>query len=181
MTIPETLGRALARSPEQRRTFGQTMTPWLWLVVAVVLFAGGLFGYDQGVISGALGGIKSTVTLSPLMIEAVTNWVTLGALFGSLAGGELADRFGRERTMLIAGDVLRPLQYRTAADAHLKGLERRVAVDLSPDVSSVATLFVSRWDRAVARGAGRTALGGRRSCGRLMVSRWAMLGSIGSA
>ena len=56
------------------------MTPWLWLVLVVVLFAGGLFGYDQGVISGALRGIKSTFTLSPLLIEVVTSWVTLGAL-----------------------------------------------------------------------------------------------------
>ena len=79
------------------------MTPWLWLVLVVVLFAGGLFGYDQGVISGALRGIKSTFTLSPLLVEVVTSWVTLGALFGSLAGGELADQFGRERTVLIAG------------------------------------------------------------------------------
>ena len=62
-----------------------------------------LFGYDQGVISGALRGIKATFSLSPLMVEVVTSWVTLGALFGSLAGGELADRIGRKRTVLIAG------------------------------------------------------------------------------
>ena len=61
------------------------------------------FALDQGVISGALCGIKSTFTLSPLLVEVVTSWVTLGALFGSLAGGELADQFGRERTVLIAG------------------------------------------------------------------------------
>ena len=41
-------------------------------------------------------------------------------------------------------------QYRAAADAYLKGLERRVAAGLSPDVRSVASLFVSRWDVAVA-------------------------------
>jgi transaldolase len=41
-------------------------------------------------------------------------------------------------------------QYRGAADAYLKGLERRVAAGLSPDVRSVASLFVSRWDVAVA-------------------------------
>jgi len=40
--------------------------------------------------------------------------------------------------------------YKAAADAYLKGLERRVAVGLAPDVRSVASLFVSRWDRAVA-------------------------------
>jgi transaldolase len=40
-------------------------------------------------------------------------------------------------------------QYEAAADAYMKGLERRVAAGLSPDVRSVASLFVSRWDRAV--------------------------------
>jgi len=35
-----------------------------------------------------------------------------------------------------------------AADAYMRGLERRVAAGLSPDVRSVASLFVSRWDRA---------------------------------
>ena len=41
-------------------------------------------------------------------------------------------------------------QYKAAADAYLRGLERRVAAGLSPDIRSVASLFVSRWDRAVA-------------------------------
>jgi len=40
-------------------------------------------------------------------------------------------------------------QYVAAADAYLRGLERRVAADRPPDVRSVASLFVSRWDRAV--------------------------------
>nr|MDA3888769.1 sugar porter family MFS transporter [Allgaiera sp.] len=82
---------------------GQSVTPWLVVVLVVVLVSGGLFGYDQGVISGALHGIKSTFSLSPLLVEVVTSWVTLGALFGALAAGELADRIGRERTLLIAG------------------------------------------------------------------------------
>ena len=54
-------------------------------------------------ISGALTGIKSTFALSPLIVEVVTSWVTLGALFGALVGGELADSIGRKRTVLIAG------------------------------------------------------------------------------
>jgi transaldolase len=36
-----------------------------------------------------------------------------------------------------------------AADAYMKGLERRVAAGLSPDVRSVASIFISRWDKAV--------------------------------
>ncbi len=39
-------------------------------------------------------------------------------------------------------------QYLGAADAYMQGLERRIAAGLSPDVRSVASLFVSRWDKA---------------------------------
>jgi transaldolase len=39
-------------------------------------------------------------------------------------------------------------QYLAAAEAYMRGLERRVAAGLSPDVRSVASLFVSRWDKA---------------------------------
>jgi transaldolase len=42
-------------------------------------------------------------------------------------------------------------QYSAAADAYLKGLERRVDAGLLPDVRSVASLFISRWDVAVAK------------------------------
>jgi sugar porter (SP) family MFS transporter len=79
------------------------MTRWLLVVLAVVLFAGGLFGYDQGVISGALAGVKQSFSLSLLMVQVVTSWVTLGALAGSLVAGELGDRLGRKRAILIAG------------------------------------------------------------------------------
>lgn len=40
-------------------------------------------------------------------------------------------------------------QYSAAADAYMKGLERRVEAGLSPDVRSVASVFISRWDKAV--------------------------------
>jgi transaldolase len=40
--------------------------------------------------------------------------------------------------------------YLAAAGAYLAGIERRLAAGLDPRVSSVASLFVSRWDRAVA-------------------------------
>lgn len=40
-------------------------------------------------------------------------------------------------------------QYLAAAAAYLRGIERRVAAGLDPKVSSVASLFISRWDRAV--------------------------------
>ena len=40
-------------------------------------------------------------------------------------------------------------QYLSIAEAYLRGIERRIAAGLDPRVNSVASLFVSRWDRAV--------------------------------
>ena len=40
--------------------------------------------------------------------------------------------------------------YLAAAEAHLRGIERRIAAGLNPKVGSVASVFVSRWDTAVA-------------------------------
>jgi MFS family permease len=95
-------GGATAASVAEPPSSGQTLTPWLIVVLVVVLFSGGLFGYDQGVISGALHGIQATFGLSPILVEVVTSWVTLGALLGALAAGEMADRIGRKRTVLVA-------------------------------------------------------------------------------
>ena len=43
-----------------------------------------------------------------------------------------------------------PEHYVAAAEAWLRGIERRIEAGLNPDVGSVASLFVSRWDTAVA-------------------------------
>ena len=40
--------------------------------------------------------------------------------------------------------------YVAAAEAYLRGIERRIAAGLNPDIGSVASLFISRWDVAVA-------------------------------
>jgi transaldolase len=41
-------------------------------------------------------------------------------------------------------------QYVAAAEAYLRGIERRIAAGLNPQVGSVASIFISRWDVAVA-------------------------------
>jgi transaldolase len=40
-------------------------------------------------------------------------------------------------------------QYVAAAEAYMRGIERRISAGLDPKVDSVASLFVSRWDKAV--------------------------------
>ena len=48
-------------------------------------------------------------------------------------------------TLLFSAD-----QYVAAADAWLRGIERRIAAGLNPDVASVGSIFLSRWDVATA-------------------------------
>ncbi|HEX4747338.1 MAG TPA: sugar porter family MFS transporter [Gaiellaceae bacterium] len=79
------------------------MTPWMLGVGGVTFLAGLLFGYDQGVISGALPLLQVDLDLSTLESEIVTSWVTLGALFGALVAGGTADRIGRRGTAVGAG------------------------------------------------------------------------------
>ena len=43
-----------------------------------------------------------------------------------------------------------PAQYLAAAEAYVRGIERRLEAGLRPDIGSVASVFVSRWDGAVA-------------------------------
>jgi transaldolase len=48
-------------------------------------------------------------------------------------------------TLLFSGD-----QYLAAANAFMRGIERRIEAGLKPDIPSVASIFISRWDVAVA-------------------------------
>jgi sugar porter (SP) family MFS transporter len=75
------------------------------MVAVVVILTGLLFGYDQGVISGALSFMAKDLHLGTALQEVVTSWVTLGALVGALVAGWLADRYGRQKAMMI-GAVL---------------------------------------------------------------------------
>ncbi len=79
------------------------LTVWTLGILGVTFLAGLLFGYDQGVISGALPILSSDLGLSTLQAEVITSWVTLGALVGALVAGAVADRAGRRRAAMVAG------------------------------------------------------------------------------
>src|SRR5215216_6601785 len=61
-----------------------------------------LFGYDTGVISGAILFIKEDFGLSPFMQGAVVAALLLGAMIGAAFAGPMSDRMGRRRLIMIA-------------------------------------------------------------------------------
>lgn len=74
---------------------------YIYGVSAIAAIAGLLFGFDTGIISGALLFIEKDYVVSTEMKEFIVSSVLLGAMFGSLFSGRLTDRFGRRRLMLI--------------------------------------------------------------------------------
>ncbi|MGA2584958.1 MAG: MFS transporter, partial [Tepidisphaeraceae bacterium] len=78
---------------------------FVYLATAVAALGGMLFGYDIGVISGAILFVKKDFSLSPGLEEIVVSSVLLGSLIGAVAGGALADRWGRRRLLIITAIV----------------------------------------------------------------------------
>jgi sugar porter (SP) family MFS transporter len=75
-------------------------------VAAVTALGGLLFGYDTGVVSGALLFLKTQFGgLSSFQEELVTSFLLVGAMVGALAAGRVADRIGRRPTILITAVV----------------------------------------------------------------------------
>lgn len=80
-------------------------TRFLYLVAAVAAIGGVLFGFDTGVISGAILFITQQFHLQASMEEVTTSAVLVGAVIGALIGGPLADQLGRRRIIIGAAVV----------------------------------------------------------------------------
>jgi len=77
----------------------------VYLATAISAVGGMLFGFDTGVISGAILFIQRAFSLSAGMEEVVVSAVLLGSLVGAAGGGVLADRLGRRRLLMITAVV----------------------------------------------------------------------------
>ena len=109
-------------------------------ITIIAALGGFLFGYDTGVISGALIYIAPDFDLGNFGQQAVVASLLLGAVVGSLASGKLTDGLGRRRTLLITAAMF-------AAGA--------VASAVSP---GPAALIASRFAIGLALGASSTAV-----------------------
>jgi sugar porter (SP) family MFS transporter len=74
-------------------------------VAAVAALGGLLFGYDTGVISGALLFIQKDLHASTFDQSAVVGSLLLGAVIGAIAAGYLANTIGRRKVSITAGVI----------------------------------------------------------------------------
>src|SRR5262249_46434486 len=124
------------------------------LVGVITIFAGLLFGYDQGVISGALTFVRAEFRLGSVLVQAVTSWVTLGALFGALFAGTLADRVGRRQALVLSAALfVVGALIQAGAPGTLVLVVGRFVIGAGVGVASVAApLYAAEMAPAAARG-----------------------------
>ncbi len=76
-------------------------TRYLARITVIATLGGLLFGYDTGVISGALLYMRQDLQLTSLGEATVVSSLLFGAAFGALLGGKLADALGRKGSLLV--------------------------------------------------------------------------------
>ncbi|HEV2662322.1 MAG TPA: sugar porter family MFS transporter [Ktedonobacteraceae bacterium] len=73
----------------------------VYFIAAIAALGGLLFGYDTGVISGALLFLKQTFALNSTQQEIATSAVLVGAIIGAISAGRINDAIGRKKTLLL--------------------------------------------------------------------------------
>ncbi len=111
-----------------------------YLLAAIASLGGLLFGYDTGVISGALPFIDQAFTLDANMQGVAASAVLVGATLGASVAGILSDRFGRKRVILVVAllFVLGALGS-AAASSLLMLIGARAVVGVAIGVASMLT------------------------------------------
>lgn len=75
--------------------------PFVKVIAAISTIGGLLFGYDTGVIAGALLFIRDDLGLTPFTSGLVTASLLFGAAIGAFFSGKLADKAGRRKIIII--------------------------------------------------------------------------------
>jgi len=127
---------------------------FIHIIVSVAALGGLLFGYDTGVISGAILFIKKSFSLSPQLQEIVVSAVLVGAVIGAVTGGRLADRFGRRRLIILSAVIFSIGAVATALTPMISLLiAGRIVVGIAIGIASfIAPMYISELAPARVRG-----------------------------
>lgn len=90
---------------QSRARGNEGSTSYARTVAAVAALGGFLFGYDTGVMSGALLFVGPEFDMTPAQEGTVTAMLLVGAAIGALTGGAVADALGRRRTLIVGGAI----------------------------------------------------------------------------
>jgi len=127
---------------------------FVYVAVGVAALGGLLFGFDTGVISGAILFVKEQFSLSTMMEEFVVSAVLIGAVIGAVIGGALTGRFGRRRLIIIAGIIFTVSSISTAiAQTVAVLIAGRIIVGIAIGIASfISPLYIAELVPAKVRG-----------------------------
>lgn len=80
-------------------------TSFVTLIAGAAALGGFLFGFDTAVINGAVSAIQNHFNANSLVTGLSVSLALLGSAIGAFSAGQIADRIGRTRTMLIAATI----------------------------------------------------------------------------
>lgn len=86
---------------EEKNNGSLSPTRFMTVVAMIVAIAGGLYGYDTGIISGALLQISAEFHLSHTEQEIVAAAILAGAVIGSVGSTSMSSKIGRRRTIML--------------------------------------------------------------------------------
>ena len=113
------------------------------LTAGIAALAGLLFGFDTGIISGAILFIKSEFHLAPLTEEFLVSAALIGAVCGCVLSGRVTDAIGRRSTILITAGVFSVGSIVSAIAPNVGLLiVGRLAVGLAIGASYTAPLYI---------------------------------------
>jgi len=133
------------------------MTRFVILAALVAAIGGSLFGYDTGVISGAILFVRPEFGLGTTQEELVISAALVGATIGAIASGRLTDKVGRRAVLLgaAASFAVGGLASAFASGAAML-IVARVIVGAAIGVASYAPLRNGARTASMARMAGVT-------------------------
>ena len=124
--------------------------------IALVAATGGLlFGFDTGVISGALPFIRDQWSLTESQRGLIVSSIIIGAVFGALFSGRITDIFSRRNTIIVTALMFFTGSVCSALSPDIRGLIiSRIIIGIAIGVSSyVVPLYISEISPARNRGA----------------------------
>jgi MFS transporter, SP family, galactose:H+ symporter len=127
---------------------------FVYVAAFIAALGGLLFGYDTGVISGAVLFITKQFSLAVFPQELVVAVVLVGAAAGALVGGRLSDRIGRRKALLVTSVIFIVGALLCAAASSLQVLIfGRVIVGVGIGLSSTTVpVYISEVSPPKARG-----------------------------
>lgn len=138
----------MTQSIQQKNNF------YLIFIALTAAFGGFLFGYDTAVISGTISLVKTQFVLTTAMEGWFVSSALVGCILGVIVAGEMADRFGRKFSLIMAGLMFSISAFGCAlCGSHTELILYRLVGGLGIGIASMLSpLYISEVSPAKIRG-----------------------------